>query len=81
MPASSQVNVRLSGDELDLLDELRRSSGGRVSRAEVLRSLLREKQRAAKDAQIAAAYDAAGQATDDLGESSAAAAGEALQEL
>ncbi len=78
----TQVNVRLTDDELDLLDMLRRSGGRDVSRAELLRSLLREKRRAAFDVRIAAAYDAATTGDeDDLAEASAAAAGEALRVL
>ena len=77
----TQVNVRLSADELELLDELRRSAVGAVSRADVLRSLLREKRRAILDKRIADAYDAASWHDDALGEASARAAGEALDGL
>lgn len=52
-----------------------------MSRVEVLRSLLREKRRAAPDLRIAEAYDAAPPAEDDLAEASAAAPGEALTGL
>lgn len=78
---ATQVNVRLSREELQLLDALRRSAGGDVSRAEALRSLLREKRRAAVDMRIAEAYDAAGPGDDGLGEASARAAGAALKGL
>lgn len=78
---ATQVNVRLSGDDLELLDTLRHSAGGEVSRAEVLRSLLREKRRAALDVTIAEAYDAAAPGDNGLGEGGAQAAGEALKEL
>ncbi len=78
---TTQVNVRLTVEELDLLDTLRRSADGDVSRAEVLRSLLREKRRAALDVRIAEAYDAAAPGDDGMGEASAKAAGEALEEL
>lgn len=80
-PGMTQVNVRLSGEELELLDVLRRSAGGEVSRAELLKSLLRDQRRAALDARIAAAYDAAVPADEGLGEASAKAAGQALKGL
>lgn len=79
--ATTQVNVRLAPDEVRLVDVLRRTEGSPISRAELLRSLLREKRRVAVDLQIAAAYDAAGPADDDIAESSAAAAGEVLADL
>ena len=79
--SGAQVNVRLTKEELDLLDLLRRSNDGDMSRAELLRSLLREKRRAAVDLRIAEAYDAAGPADDDMAEASASAAGEALRGL
>jgi hypothetical protein len=78
---ATQVNVRLTREELDLLDDLRRSVGGDLSRAELLRSLLREKRRAAVDARIADAYDAAAPGDPGLGEASATAAGDALKGL
>jgi hypothetical protein len=79
--SGTQVNVRLTKDELDLLDALRCAAGSDMSRAELLRSLLREKRRAALDLRIAEAYDAAASGDDDLAEASAAAAGEALKGL
>lgn len=80
-PSGTQVNVRLTREELDLLDVLRRSGTGDMSRAELLRSLLREKRRTAADLRIAEAYDAAGPADDDQADASATAAGEALRGL
>ncbi len=77
----TQINVRLTDEELALLDLLRQSHAGGMSRAEVLRSLLREKRRAAVDLRIAKAYDAALPAADDQAEASAAASGEALNGL
>lgn len=76
-----QVNVRLTAAEIELLDALRRAAGSGVSRAELLRSLLREKRRVALDARIAAAYDAAAADDGGLGEASAALAGETLRGL
>lgn len=81
MGSGTQVNVRLSREELDLLDALRRSAGGQPSRAELLRTLLREQRRVSLDARIGEAYDAAAGPDDGLGEASAAAAGEALKDL
>lgn len=78
MAADTQVNVRLSDEELDTLETLRRSAGGEVSRAEVLRSLLHEKRRALTDMRIAETYEAAIPSDDDLAESSAKVAGETL---
>ena len=80
MTPTTQVNVRLAADELELVDLLRTSPAGTMSRAELLRSLLRDKRRAALDQQLAAAYDAAPPADDDLAEASATIAGEALAE-
>ena len=77
----TQVNVRLAPDEVALLDALRGSSDGALSRAEVLRSLLREKRRLVLDLRVAAAYDAAGAADDDLAEGLAAVSGEVLADL
>lgn len=79
--SGTQVNVRLTDDDLALLDLLRRSAGAGMSRAEQLRALLREKRRVALDLRIAQAYDAAPPADDDLADASAAAAGEALKGL
>lgn len=79
--SGTQVNVRLNDEELDLVEWLRRSEGREVSRAELLRSLLREKRRATLDLRIAGAYDAAGPADEDLAEASATASGEALKGL
>jgi len=78
--SGTQVNVRLTKDELDLLDALRCAAGSDMFRAELLRSLLREKRRVALDLR-AEAYDAAASGDDDLAEASAAAAGEALKGL
>lgn len=80
-PGTTQVNVRLTTEELELVDALRRSAAGQPSRAELLRSLLRDKRREALDARIASAYDAAAPGDDGLGEASARAAGEALKGL
>ena len=73
--------MRLSPDDLDLVDRLRGSAGGGVSRAEVLRALVRQQRRALVDEQIAAAYDAAGPGDTDLGLAGAALAGRALRDL
>lgn len=78
---TTQVNVRLTREELQLLDTLRHSEGGHLSRAQLLRSLLADKRRSAQDAAIASAYDAAGPGDDGLAEGSASAAGEALTGL
>src|SRR5664280_444347 len=77
----TQVNVRLTADELELLDRLRRTSDGEMSRAALLRSLLRDKRRTALDMRIAEAYDAAPGGDDQLAEASANAAGAALADL
>jgi hypothetical protein len=74
----TQVNVRLTADELEVLDRLRRTSDGEMSRAALLRSLLRDKRRTALDMRIAEAYDAAPGGDDQLAEASASAAGAAL---
>jgi Arc/MetJ-type ribon-helix-helix transcriptional regulator len=81
MSADTQVNVRLTVEELNTLDALRRAGGAEVSRAEVLRSLLREKRRTLVDQRIAEAYDAAAWGDDDVAESSAVVAGGTLQSL
>lgn len=78
---SVQVNVRLTAEELKLLDLLRGEGHGQMSRAALLRSLLRAKQRTALDSRIAAAYDAAPGNDEGLAEASANAAGEALANL
>lgn len=77
----TQVNVRLDPDEVMLVDQIRRSAGTGVSRAQVLRSLVRERRRSVLDAQIAAAYDAAAPDDDLFGEGALAASGEALADL
>lgn len=76
--ATTQVNVRLSADELAVVDELRRVGGSGASRAEAVRSLIHARRRALLDAEIAAAYDASEPEKDQFGEAGAAAAGEAL---
>lgn len=73
--------MRLSPEELELVDILRRSADRELSRAELLRSLLRDKRRSALDAKIATAYDDAPPGDDGLGEASARAASEALRGL
>ena len=73
--------MRLAPDELELVDWLRRSAGGEVSRAEVLRSLVRQRRRSILDERIAAAYDAAGPGDDDLARASIAITGETLKDL
>jgi hypothetical protein len=83
--AGAQVNVRLSSEELAaldmLLDMLRRAEGDDVSRADVIRALLREKKRLVIDMRIAEAYDAAAPGDDELAESSAVVAGDLLRSL
>lgn len=80
--ATIQVNVRLAPEELEVVDRLRRSAGTEMSRAELVRSLIRDRQRAVLDEQIAAAYDASGPHDDEgFGEAGLAAAGEALADL
>jgi hypothetical protein len=77
----AQVNVRLSSEELATLDMLRRAEGHDLSRADVIRALLREKKRLVVDMRIAEAYDAAAPGDDELAESSALVAGEVLRSL
>lgn len=79
--ATVQVNVRLAPEELEVVDRLRRSDGTGMSRAELVRSLIRDRQRAALDEQIAAAYDASGPHDDGFGEVGAAASAETLADL
>lgn len=81
--SGTQVNVRLTAEDVAILDNLRESQGGGVSRADVLRSLLRSRRRWVVDEQIAAAYDRAYTVSpsvndDALAQASADAAGEAL---
>lgn len=79
--SGTQVNVRPGDDELNILELMRRFGDNDLSRAELLRSLLREKHRAPVDLRIAKAYDAAPSLDYDLAEASATAAGEALKGL
>ena len=80
--ATTQVNVRLAPDELEVVDQLRRSAGSEISRAEVLRSLVRQRRRSVLDEQIAAAYDATGpHDDDDIARASVAMSGKTLKDL
>lgn len=81
-PLTTQVNVRLAPDELEIVDALRQATDRPMSRAQVLRALVRDRRRALLDAQIAAAYDASPPAEgDDFGVAGARAAGMALADL
>lgn len=53
--SETQVNVRLTDEELDHVDLLRRAREGEISRTELLRSLLRERRRAVVDLRLSSA--------------------------